>query len=105
MARRKAKKTAAVKKITTITLFQKAKRDPDFLNALLRDPGRALAKKGLTLSPKDLKWLKRAFKKVYKINGKRLVRMLVEGKNGEEITMPWPKISHPWPGFSYKPWP
>jgi hypothetical protein len=94
-----------LRKITLQKLYPLARKDQRFFNALLKDPSRALAAKGMTLSPKDLKTLKQSLKKVYKISGKRLVKILVEGDRGKQIIIPWPgKRTPPWPS-KIIPWP
>ena len=75
-----------------------ARRDRKFFQAILKNPRKALEAKGKRLSPSDMKKLERALKKVYRMNGKDLARVLVLGQ------IPWP-IRRPWPAVTSRPWP
>ena len=93
----------ALRRISFPKLYRLARRDPRFFNALLRDPERALKAKGFYLTRGDLQRLKRSLRKVYKVSGKKIARLLVQGQSG--VIIPWPLL-RPWPaartGF---PWP
>ncbi len=93
----------ALRRISFQKLYRLARRDPRFFNALLRDPEKALKAKGFYLTKGDLQRLERSLRKVYKISGKQLARILVEGRKG--IIIPWPLV-RPWPALkSGFPWP
>ena len=87
----------ALRRITMRQLYQLAKKDRKFFNALLRDPKKALKANGLSLSPKELRALQGALKKVFAINGKRFARSFVLGT---PLIPPWPRLKSklpPWP--------
>jgi hypothetical protein len=87
----------ALRRITMQQLYQMAKRDRKFFNALLRDPGKALAGKKVSLSPKNLQTFQRSLRRVYKISGKTFARSIVLDK---PLIVQWPKMK-----TALKPWP
>jgi len=93
----------AKRRITLQKLYRIARRDRRFFDALLKNPRTAIAKRGLSLSPGDLRRLQRAFRKVYKIKGKDLAGIMVQGRVS---IRPWPAALRPWPGLvAARPWP
>ena len=90
------------RKITMQQLYRIARRDRRFFDAIVKNPRTAIAKKGLSLSPGDLRRLERTLRKVYKIRGKDLAGLL---RKGEVSIHPWPAKMKPWPAFSNRPWP
>ena len=91
----------ALRKISFQKLYRLVRRDAGFFNALLRDPEKALKARGWYLTKSDLQRLKRALRKVYRINGKQIARFLVQGRTG---VFPWPLL-RPWPNAKRLPWP
>ncbi len=80
----------ATRRVTLKRVYELAKKNEGFLDAVLRNPEKALAKEGLSLSEKDLAALRRWLRKVYKISGRNLVRLLMIPAKVERI-YPWPK--------------
>jgi hypothetical protein len=85
-----AKRKVATKprRVTLRKVYEVATWDQAFLEALLINPEKALAQVGCSLSKKDLAALRRWLKKVFRIKGKNLVRLLM---------MPMKSKIYPWP--------
>ncbi len=91
----------ALRRITLAQVHRLAKRDRRFFNALIKNPGKALAAKGRYLAQGDLRRIERSLRKVYKISGKKLAELLFVGYAG---IRPWPQL-RPWPILRTRPWP
>lgn len=75
----------------TVTLgqvYDLAKWDEAFFEAVLANPKKALAAEGCELPAADLKALENWLKKSKKIKGRDLLRLLMEPVRGK--TYPWP---------------
>jgi hypothetical protein len=82
-------------KTTLEQVYRKAYKDPMFLNALIRNPERALAIRRMSLSSADLKKLKSLVRTKFKITGKKVLRVIAYCKStkpgGDPPPPPWPK--------------
>jgi len=98
----KQREKAILKKVTLKTVYLLALDKKKFLNALLKNPEKALYRAGLILSPGDFKKLNRLVKskrgkalpgmlaRRYKIKGSDLSRFLLTCGNVPAVAKPWP---------------
>jgi hypothetical protein len=96
------RKKATLKKVTLKSVYLLALDKKKFLNALLKDPEKALYGARLRLSPGDLKKLKRLLRSAkgktlarmlttrYRVLGRDLVRFMMTGGAVPKVTKPWP---------------
>jgi hypothetical protein len=83
-------------KTTWPQVVRKALRDEKFLNALIRNPEKAL--KGFTLTDADKKKLKSLMRRKYTFKGSKLLKILSFYQKGQAA---WPPP--PWPGKICRP--
>lgn len=97
-ARRRKKRSAKARRIGKVTLKQvhrRASRDKRFLNALMRNPNKALKSAKLALSASDMNKLKTLLKKASRVQTKELGEFLqYVDRIGKDIAPPPP---WPWP--------
>lgn len=91
----------ALRRITLDQLYRLARKDRAFFKALLKNPRKAVQKKGRYMTPGDVQRLEKSLKKVYTVSGKNLAEMMMAGRAG---IRPWPALKQ-WPMSSIRPWP